>query len=414
MDLPARSESRTPRSQQELAEFVRAAHDAGTPVYTIGGGTSLNCGLPPKAKGIGLAVSKLDQIVDYPARDLTITVEAGITMRRLAETLAAENQWLPVDTPQADRATLGGVLATNWNGPRRFGNGPLRDFVIGLSAVDGAGTAFKAGGRVVKNVAGYDLCKLLTGSFGTLAVVTQVTLKVRPIAAASEFLFTRPRTWQDAERLLAALTESPLTPAAVELLVGPAWRDDDALRVDDHGWNGPAQCVLLVGLEGTSEEVAWMTEQLRHQWLDAGADAHQVAAPHVSSLWQRLAEFPAADPAALVFKANVTPGDAAAFIATAVAALGDNCSVQAHAGNGIVLMRVPEPPADIAKLTISVLQPAAAKAQGNLVVTAWPSGFDLTRQMAWGGVRNDHAIMERVKSEFDPKGILNPGRFVYE
>jgi glycolate oxidase FAD binding subunit len=406
-------ETRTPGTPSEIAEIVRAAHAAGTPVYPLGGGTSLNYGLPAKAKGIGLATAGLNRVVDYPARDMTITVEAGITMRRLAETLAAEHQWLPVDAPQAGSATLGGVLATNWNGPRRFGQGPLRDFVIGISAVDGAATEFKAGGRVVKNVAGYDLCKLLVGSQGTLGIITQATLKVRPIPEASTFMFTRPRDWAAAEQLLATLLQSPVTPATVELLTGPAWDQDEALRVEDHSWNGRGAGVLLVGLEGTAEEVAWLTDRLHVQWLDAGGDVHLVAQPQVAPLWSRLTEFAAADPAALVLKANLLSSHVTAFIKTASDALGKACSIQAHAGSGIVLLRIAEPPADVARKIVSVFQPAAAAGQGNLVVSAWPQGFDLTRQVAWGGVRDDLAMMADVKRAFDPKEILNPGRFVF-
>ena len=98
-----------------------------------------------------------------------------------AEVLAAENQRLPIDVPAEEQATLGGVIATNWNGPRWYGQGSVRDYLIGVAAVDGHGTRFRGGGRVVKNVAGYDLCKLLTGSLGTLAILTEVTLKVKPI-----------------------------------------------------------------------------------------------------------------------------------------------------------------------------------------------------------------------------------------
>ncbi|OYV80387.1 MAG: hypothetical protein B7Z73_19035, partial [Planctomycetia bacterium 21-64-5] len=169
-----------PATQSELVEQVRAAFGSDTPLYPIGGGTSLGYGVPPKQKGLGVRLTGLNRIVDYPARDMTITVEAGITMSVLAAELAREGQRLPVDAAQSDRATLGGLIATNFSGPRRYGYGTLRDYVIGISAVDGRGTPFKAGGRVVKNVAGYDLCKLLTGSLGTLAVISQVTLKVRP------------------------------------------------------------------------------------------------------------------------------------------------------------------------------------------------------------------------------------------
>src|SRR5205823_15004930 len=140
-----------------------------------------------------------------------------------------ERQRLPVDVPQAERTTIGGVIATNWNGPRRFGEGALRDFVIGIHAVDGRGLPFKGGGRVVKNVAGYDFCKLLTGSFGTLGVITQVTLRLKPIPDQSALVACSVPDLAAAEKLLAALVKSETSPTAIELLAGPEWQRNSPL-----------------------------------------------------------------------------------------------------------------------------------------------------------------------------------------
>src|SRR5262249_48147262 len=142
--------------------------------------TLLDFGLPPDRPGVGVDVRAFTQVIDYPARDMTVTVQAGITLAKLGELLATENQRLPIDVPQAARATLGGTLATNVSGPRRYGFGTLRDYVIGISVVNDEGHEIKAGGRVVKNVAGYDLCKLYIGSLGTLGIIMQVTLKLKP------------------------------------------------------------------------------------------------------------------------------------------------------------------------------------------------------------------------------------------
>ena len=173
------TETIEPADPLELAATVQSCYDDDVAVYAIGGGTSLALGLPATKPGKGVALSKLNRVVDYPARDMTITVEAGITMKSLADQLATERQRLPIDVPNSQQATIGGVIATNFNGPRRYGQGTIRDYVIGISAVDGRGITFKGGGRVVKNVAGYDFCKLLTGSLGTLGVIHQVTLKLK-------------------------------------------------------------------------------------------------------------------------------------------------------------------------------------------------------------------------------------------
>ena len=180
----------TPTTQSELARFVaeNAVGDKRS-LCPVGGRTALHYGFSTQEPDTVVAMSGLARVVDYPARDMTITVEAGMRMDELQATLATERQRLPIDIAQSGRATLGGALATNTSGPRRFGHGTFRDYVIGISSVDAHGRAFKAGGRVVKNVAGYDICKLLVGSRGTLAIVTQVTLKLRPLAETSALLW---------------------------------------------------------------------------------------------------------------------------------------------------------------------------------------------------------------------------------
>ncbi len=131
-----------------------------------------------------------------------------MTVAALARRLAAEGQRLPIDVPQSQRATIGGAVASCLPGPRQFRCGTIRDYVIGLRAVDGGGAEFSAGGRVVKNAAGYDLCRLVTGSLGTLAVVVQVTLMVKPLPETSAILAAALSGWPTAERLLAGLTAS--------------------------------------------------------------------------------------------------------------------------------------------------------------------------------------------------------------
>src|SRR5438105_7157106 len=146
-----------PDTVQELGDLVRAARAEGGAIYPIGGQTMLGLGTPPSAHGRAVDLRGLHQVIDFPARDMTVTVQAGITVEQLRKVLAQENLRLPLDIPQAERATLGGALAANVSGSRRYGFGTARDYVIGISAVNDAGEEFKAGGRVVKNVAGYDL-----------------------------------------------------------------------------------------------------------------------------------------------------------------------------------------------------------------------------------------------------------------
>lgn len=406
--LPLESTA-TPATVDDLAASVREAYHAGTPIYPIGGATALRYGLPAKRPGLGLELAGLNRIIDYPARDMTITVEAGITMRALAEALAAEHQRMPIDAPQSDVATLGGLLATNWSGPLRYGHGTLRDYVIGISAVDGRGTAFKGGGRVVKNVAGYDFCKLLTGSMGTLAVITQVTLKVKPLPEVHGFISCDVPSFAQAETMLARLVHSHTTPVTIELLAGAKWNDDPALGHLRAG----SVARLVVGVEGTNVEVDWMLEQLAAEWHDQGVrDLTHVERGAVAGLTQRLAEFPADADSPLVLKANMVSSATTHFLDELLAVF-PAADVQAHAGNGIVVARLGELPDNASRAIISRLQPAASAGGGNVEVLSYGDGSELTRQVVWGGARSEYRLMQSVKNAFDPKDLLNPGRFVF-
>ena len=402
-----------PADEAAVAEAVRAVAEQGTPLYPIGGGTSLDYGVRPVEPGLGLSLGRLGRLVDYPARDLTITVEAGTTMAALSKRLAAEGQRLPVDVPHPDRATIGGVVAAGLPGPRQYGRGTIRDYVIGLRAVDGLGTTFSAGGRVVKNAAGYDLCRLLGGSLGTLGVLVQVTLMVKPMPEASALVACSLPEWETAERLLSALIQTRTLPVAVELLGGPAWQNDPALGPL------PEPCVgwLVVGLEGSFAEVDWMIGQLREEWRQAGIDAPlALRGNRADPLWERLSEFPSPghDEGREEFsiQANVLPGDTVGVISRLVRA-DPAGSILAHAGNGMIVARLALEPGRLAALLQSELRPHLCPLGGTAVVLSQPPGARLERETVWGPPRPAQALMQSIKDQFDPKNILNRGRFVF-
>ena len=316
------TETIAPAQQADVAVVVRDAAAKGAAVYPIGGGTMLDYGAMPHRPGIGLSLAKLNRIVDYPAADLTITVEAGITISELNKCLAAQGQRLPIDVPQPDRATVGGAMATNAAGPRRYGYGTMRDYLLGFTAVDGFGTVFSGGGRVVKNAAGYNMCRLMAGSLGTLGVITQVTLMVRPICEASA-LVASPKTSLDAvENLLARLVRSATRPVAVELIANSRSENDSAANADN------AQ--LYVGFEGTTAEVNWMGEQLRREWAAAGISTPiLVSDASVETLWRTFAD------ATADVEIRVLPG----AVVGLVGKLLENappCTIHARAGDGLV------------------------------------------------------------------------------
>lgn len=405
LKLPAQ-EIVEPESVDELAGLVRESAENHQPVYPVGGGTSLEYGLPARQPGRVVRLNKLSRIVDYPSRDMTITVEAGITMSHLAEVLNEQGQQLPLDAAVPHQATLGGLLATNFSGPRRFGHGTARDYLIGVQAIDGRGLVFSGGGRVVKNVAGYDFCKLLVGSLGTLGIMTQVTLKVKPRPEKRCFVACQPRDLEDAEHILSALTTSQTYPSIVEWIGGPAWHHIEPIAKAKADW-------IIVGLEGTSVEVDWMTDQLVGEWRSLGVGTTETwTEAQAAQLDAQLVEFPARSDAALTIKASVTPSGTTPMI-QAARHVDPNCSILAHAGNGVVIIRFDEFPADGLTRSLSAqLRPIAIAHQGQVTVLACPSGQELTHQSVWGGIEA-LPMMNRIKEQFDPRGILNTDRFVY-
>jgi glycolate oxidase FAD binding subunit len=408
---PTAVETYEPTDQAELTATVREAVDRRSAIYPLGGGTAAGYGLATKTAGRRIAMTGLNRIIDYPARDMTVTVEAGITLAELAAVLAAENQMLPVDVAEAYAATLGGAIAVNFSGPRRYGYGTLRDYVIGIRAVDGHGTPFQAGGRVVKNVAGYDFCKLLTGSLGTLAVITQVTLKVRPRPEAAMFLAADVATSEQAAALLDGLARSRTTPSAVELLIGDAWNGDTFKPGEAAGHFAG----LVVRLEGTAPEVAWMADELRREWQAAGVDdAYPIEGSEAQELLDDLTRFGCeSSPVPWVLKFNVRPSRVVE-LCNRIRRSFPKADLLAHAGNGIVLAKPGDLAAhELSKPLIGELRQAVVADGGQVIVWNSPTPEELTRVLAWGPARDDDTMLRRLKNQFDPHGLLNPGRYQF-
>jgi glycolate oxidase FAD binding subunit len=395
-----------PQSVAEVGEAIRRSAAAGQAVYPVGGQTALDFGLPPSRRGIALDVAGLAEVIDYPARDMTITVQAGITIGRLQALLATENQRLPVDVAHADTATLGGALAVNASGPRRYGFGSLRDYVIGLFTLNDEGRETKAGGRVVKNVAGYDLCKLHIGALGTLGVISQVTLKVRPLpdARAIVTLGCEPDALAS---LLATVHASRVRPVCVEAVNGSAARvlGRAGGALPDTPW------VLILGFEDSDVAVSWQVNHFLREAASASASGLQVRAGAAGEhLWHALVEF-TAQPAELAFKATLLPGNVAAFC-RAAEGLADEWLLQAHAGSGVVRGYWPgHLTLERAGSMLKELLDAATAAQGNLVLPHCSHEWKQTLPV-WGAPRNDEWLMRKVKEKFDPRNVFNPGRFV--
>ena len=378
-----------PASVAELGELIRRAAAENLGLFPIGGQTELQLGLPPNKPGIAVDMTGFDQVIDYPARDMTITVRAGITMGKLQALLAAENQRLPIDAP--NDATLGGIIATNASGPRRYAYGTLRDYVIGISFMTDEGQEVKAGGRVVKNVAGYDMCKLHIGALGTLGIVTQVTLKVLPTPedrAQGVFLLGD----DEIPRFLQRVHDSKTRPVCVELLSG------------ERGGNVDTAHMLVVGFEGNREAVAWQTETIQAELAQSSVEINRGDRTvwDSSTVTNQLIK--------LSFKSNLLSSALPEFLSHLLKF--PELSWQVHAGNGIVKV---DSTADWslaqAADVLSKLREAAVIAQGNLIITRCPPAWK--RELpVWGEPRGDLPLMRKVKQALDPRDLFNPGRYL--
>lgn len=396
-----------PQSVAEIGDIVRRAAAENQAIYPISGRTLLNIGLPPVRPGVAVDLRSLSQVLDYPARDMTVTVQAGITLAQLQALLAKENQRLPIDVPNAERATLGGVLAANVSGPRRFGCGTLRDYVIGITTVNDQGQQVKAGGHVVKNVAGYDMCKLHIGALGTLGIISQVTLKLRPLPECTSLVTFGCET-AALDRLLDQLHATRTRPVCLDVLNQPAAR----FLVRDYRINLPeAPWVIVVGFEDNSPAVGWQVRQLIQEFTAGdiqGLEARAGAA--CEPLWRGLIEN-TANGQRLTFKANLLASVVAGFCRQAES-LSESMRLHAHAGSGIVYghidgdLTLPHVAAMLKELT-----EMAVRAEGNLVVPRCP--LEWKRELPiWGRERGDFWLMRQIKDKLDPQNLFNPGRFL--
>lgn len=397
-----------PSDVLEACAIIKQAAANLDAIVPSGSGSKMNIGYAPSRKGVVLGTKNLNKVIDYPARDMTVTVQAGILIKDLKEMLGKENQRLPIDDPYPANSSLGGLLATNTSGPRRFGWGTLRDYVIGISILNDEGVETKAGGRVVKNVAGYDFCKLHTGALGTLGIISQVTLKVRPKPEASAFLLLTLNL-ANVESVLDRIHNTKTRPVAVELLNKNALQHPlfkHLAVTSDYG--------IFIGFEHSAEAVKWQTETLANELADVpNSKLEFINAPSDSALWQALGEFQAAriSGCPLTFKANIPSAKVATFASFALETI-PGVSLQAHAGSGIVFGHIPEGISQqVAFNSIDMLLQKAVRYQGNLVLPyclpEWKADFPV-----WGQTRPDVKVMRKVKESLDPKALFNPGRFV--
>ncbi|MDQ1696926.1 MAG: glycolate oxidase binding subunit [Frankiaceae bacterium] len=362
----------TPSTIDDLATVLRDAAATGASVDVRGAGTKSGWGAPGRPADVIVDTTSLNTVVEHAEADLVVTVQAGTRLGELQRLLAGSGQWLALDPPEV-AATVGGVVAAAASGPRRLRYGTPRDLLIGITVVLVDGIVARSGGKVVKNVAGYDLGKLFTGSFGTLGIIASCTFRLHPLPAARRVVSV---STEDPAQVADALARSTAEPAAVE-------------------WDGRAAHVLLETAAAAADPQAAEMAQL----LGSDAVTDVVPASFGRRPWQ------SGDIALKVTHRLSCLGPAV----TAIRRRWPDAAIAAHLGSGVLWAGWPAAKG-LTSAELDDLRAVIASYDGTVVVVQAPpavkDGLDV-----WGPV-SGFAVMERIKERFDPDGRMRPGRFV--
>jgi glycolate oxidase FAD binding subunit len=379
-----------PGTERELAEVLRLANEAGLAVIPRGGGTKIGWGNPPVRADLILSTGRLNEIVEHAWADLTVTVEGGCTIQRLQETLAQHGQRLALDPLWPEKATIGGVLSTNDSGALRLRFGALRDLIIGATIALPDGTLASSGGKVVKNVAGYDLPKLVTGALGTLGVITRAVFRLHPLPRGTRSFSIATENAEEAQGIVLAIQDSKLAHTSLQ-----SHSSDDARPVSN------------ILFEGTEAGLAAQEAQLRKLCATA-----TVSAASTSAWKAREMLWTPADPATMAMaKIGILPATLARTIQL-VEQIANEKQLQWKAlmyATGLGWLRL-EGEAGSLRDGLQALRGELESHGSSVVVLHRPEkmpAFD-----AWGSTGDALPLMKAVKQQLDPRNTLNPGRFV--
>jgi glycolate oxidase FAD binding subunit len=379
-----------PGSIEEASAALRHCSSNGLAVVVRGAGTKLRWGTAPERADVVLSTSGLHAVLGYTPGDLVVRAQPGVRLADLQVRAAAHGQMLALDPPEP-AATLGGVVAAAASGPRRLRYGTPRDLLIGITVVLSDGTVAKAGGKVVKNVAGYDLCKLFAGSFGTLGLIVELIFRLHPKPEAARVLEVEVADPEAALRVTRLVTSAALVPSAVELM-WPVPGGPGTVRALYEGFEPGVQA------------------QAERAFALLGHPASQgLGAPVLSNIWPDDEALPEVAAAVRVKLAH-PPAELAEALRAAWAT-GLRPTVRGHAATGVTFVDVDIARAEAFATALVGLRAFASKVGGTAVVVNAPA--DLKRTVdVWGPDGDTLALMRRVKERFDPTRTMGPGRFV--
>jgi glycolate oxidase FAD binding subunit len=431
-----------PSDAAEVADLVRVANAEKLAVIPCSGRSKLGIGGVPARYDVALDLSAMNRVVSYDPGDLTLSVEPGVRIEDLQRELGEHGQFLPLEVAFSERATVGGAIATNAYSPLRAHFGSTRDFVLGMEFVTGLGEIAKSGGRVVKNVTGYDLHKLLIGSLGTLAVITRVHFRTFPRPAERRVFTAAFATAGAAHEFCRAVAASPLEPRAIEML-DPGAAEISGLAAqaaaDARAWR------VVIVASGSAAVVMRHARDIEHMAHDAHSTHFEMwsgadGAPCIRAIREFVRRARERSAGAAILRIALLPASAAA-LAEKFAAIADAHELDAalsvgsagSAGTGYVALwprsakraeassaptgdGLPDAApnreeASLAAAIKEVLQAAASDGAPARGFVEWCPTALKRRISVWDEAREDCVLMQRVKQIFDPNGVLAPGRF---
>jgi glycolate oxidase FAD binding subunit len=382
-----------PGSVEETGELMKLAAREGLVVAPRGGGTKMHIGDPPRELDLIVSTARLDEIIEHVPGDQVVRVQAGVRLQDLQEHLSESNQVVAIDPPEQG-ATIGGIVAANSSGPRRYKYGTIRDLIIGITVVLSDGTVAKAGSKVVKNVAGYDLSKLFTGSLGTLGIIAQANFRLHPIPEAARTVAVSLQSPQEAQEAAQAIMHSQVEAAAVEL----HW-DDEARLLTVLVESIPA------GVEAKAETASFL--------LRPFGEVRSLEEGEMEFLGPLRPPELGDDEAAI--KIAASPVELAGVLDSVLGAAerrGVKTRIVARAASGVTLVGLSGGDTGAQAEFVEELREIWTRRGGSVVLQRAPAHLK-KRVGTWStGGRDDLGLMRRVKEKFDPRGGLNPGRFI--
>lgn len=399
-----------PAHPDEAAAVLARCDEVGAAVVPRGAGAQMGLGNIPERVDVVLDMSGLNELVTYTPADLTLGVQAGVSLAALQARLGKEGQHLPLDPPFAASATLGGLMATNTSGPRRVASGSFRDLVIGAETAGPDGAITKSGGMVVKNVTGYDLHKGHIGALGTLGLITRVNLKVAPLPTNERTAVYGYASALDAGGAVGSIVAQPVAPTGVDLI-------DRRLVATADLPNGP--WLLAVRFAGTEAGVAAQLAMVHETLAPNGAVPYVLEGDAQRDLWRdavSVAEPPPTGEPFTVCRMSALSSQIPSLLGSAAeiaAELGLEWRAEAHAVSGVGRVRWTGGDDDAVCRAVSDLRGDARMFNAPVVVEAAPSGVK-RRLDVWGTDPSNaaHALASELRRAFDPNGTLNPGRFL--